>query len=168
VDVAIMADDGTLLQVGKKGEVVVRGATVMQGYYRNSAANQAAFTNGWFRTGDLGVLDSYGYLRITGRIKELINRGGEKISPTEIDAVLLSDPAVAEAVAFAVPDPIYGEEIHAAVVLQADVTAAALQAYCRSDLSDVEIPKVIHVVKELPKDSTGKVERRHLTELLAK
>ena len=118
--------------------------------------------------GDLGVLDSDGYLRITGRIKELINRGGEKISPTEIDAVLLSDPAVAEAVAFAVPAPIYGEEIHAAVVLQADVTAAALQAYCRSHLSDFEIPKVIHVVKELPKDSTGKVERRLLTELFAK
>jgi acyl-CoA synthetase (AMP-forming)/AMP-acid ligase II len=168
VDVAIMAEDGTLLQGGQRGEVVVRGATVMQGYYRNPEANQAAFTNGWFRTGDLGVLDSDGYLRITGRIKELINRGGEKISPAEIDAVLLSDPAVAEAAAFAVPDPIYGEEIQAAVVLQADITAAALQAYCRSHLSDFEIPKVIHVVKELPKDSTGKVERRRLTELFAK
>src|SRR6266446_5764561 len=97
VDVAIMEDDGKLLQVGNQGEVVVRGATVMHGYYRNPAANKAAFTNGWFRTGDLGVLESDGYLRVTGRIKELINRGGEKISPTEIDAVLLSDPAVAEA-----------------------------------------------------------------------
>jgi acyl-CoA synthetase (AMP-forming)/AMP-acid ligase II len=168
VDVAIMEDDGTLLQGGKRGEVVVRGATVMQGYYRNPEANTVAFTNGWFRTGDLGVLDSDGYLRITGRIKELINRGGEKISPTEIDAVLLSDPAVAEAASFAVPDPIYGEEIHAAVVLQADVTAAEVQTYCRSHLSDFEVPKVIHVLKELPKDSTGKVERRRLTDVFSK
>src|SRR5919106_5572873 len=90
------------------------------------------------------------YLWVTGRIKELINRGGEKISPTEIDAVLLGDPAVAEAAAFAVPDPIYGEEIHAAVVPQAEVTAAALQAYCRSRLADFKVPKVIHLVKELP------------------
>ena len=122
----------------------------------------------WYRTGDLGVLDSDGYLRITGRIKELINRGGEKISPTEIDAVLLGDPAVAEAASFAVPDPIYGQEIQAAVVPQADVTAAELQAYCRSRLADFKVPKVIHFVKELPKDSTGKVERRHLTELFSK
>ena len=105
---------------------------------------------------------------MTGRIKELINRGGEKISPTEIDAVLLSDPAVAEAASFAVPDPIYGEEIQAAVVPQADVTAAALQAYCRSRLSDFKVPKVIHFVKELPKDSTGKVERLRLTDVFSK
>ena len=168
VDVAIMADDGKLLPVGNHGEVVVRGETVMQGYYRNPEANQAAFTNGWFRTGDLGVLDRDGYLRLTGRIKELINRGGEKISPTEIDAVLLSDPAVAEAASFAVPDPIYGEEIQAAVVPQADVTAAELQAYCRSRLADFKVPKVIHFVKELPKDSTGKVERFRLTDLFSK
>ena len=145
----------------------MRGAIVMHGYHRNPDANKAAFTNGWFRTGDLGVLDSDGYLRLTGRIKELINRGGEKISPTEIDAVLLSDPAVAEAAAFAVPDPIYGEEIQAAVVLRADIPAAELQAYCRSRLSDFEIPKVIHFVKELPKDVTGKVERPHLTALFS-
>src|SRR5262249_42900410 len=125
-------------------------------------------TNGWFRTGDLGVLDSDGYLGITGRIKELINRGGEKISPVEVDAVLLSDPAVAEAASFAVPDPIYREEIHAAVAPPADVTAAELQAYCRSRLADVKVPKVIHFVKELPKDATGKVERLRLTALFSK
>jgi acyl-CoA synthetase (AMP-forming)/AMP-acid ligase II len=168
VNVAIMEDDGKLLQVGNQGEVVVRGETVMHGYYRNPEANKAAFTNGWFRTGDLGIFDSDGYLRLTGRIKELINRGGEKISPTEIDAVLLSDPAVAEAASFAVPDPIYGEEIQAAVVPQANVTAAELQAYCRSRLSDFKVPKVIHFVKELPKDSTGKVERLRLTDLFSK
>ena len=167
VDVAIMNDDGELLQVGNQGEVVVRGATVMHGYYRNPDANKAAFTNGWFRTGDVGALDSDGYLRLTGRIKELINRGGEKISPTEIDAVLLGNPAVAEAASFGVPDRIYGEEIHAAVVPRADITAAELQAYCRSRLSDFEIPKVSHFVKELPKDATGKVERRGLTALFS-
>jgi acyl-CoA synthetase (AMP-forming)/AMP-acid ligase II len=150
-----------------QGEVVVRGETVMHGYYRNPEANKAAFTHGWFRTGDLGVLDSDGYFRVTGRIKELINRGGEKISPTEIDSVLLSDPAVAEAAAFAVPDCIYGEEIQAAVVPQAEVTAAESQAYCRSRLSDFKVPKVIHFVKEPPKDSTGKVELLHLTELFS-
>ena len=167
VDVAIMNDDGELLQLGHQGEVVVRGATVMHGYYRNPDANKSAFANGWFRTGDLGVLDSDGYLRLTGRIKELINRGGEKLSPTEIDAVLLGNPAVAEAASFGVPDRIYGEEVQAAVVLRADITAAELQAYCRSRLSDFEIPKVIHFVKELPKDATGKVERPHLTALFS-
>src|SRR5262249_25167048 len=124
VDVAIMADDGKLLQVGTQGEVVVRGETVMQGYYRNPEANRAAFTDGWFRTGDLGVLDSDGYLRVTGRIKELINRGGEEISPTEIAAALLTDPALAAAAGLAVTDPTSSEEIQAAVVLRADVTAA--------------------------------------------
>ena len=99
--------------------------------------------------------------------KELINRGGEKLSPTEIDAVLLGNPAVAEAASFGVPDRIYGEEVQAAVVLRADITAAELQAYCRSRLSDFEIPKVIHFVKELPKDATGKVERPHLTALFS-
>jgi oxalate---CoA ligase len=166
VDVAIMDADGALLQVGNEGEVVVRGETVMHGYLRSPEANKAAFTNGWFRTGDLGVLDRDGYLRLTGRIKELINRGGEKISPTEVDDVLLSNPAVAEAAAFGVPDPIYGEEIRAAVVPRAEVTAAELQAYCRGRLSDFKIPKVIYIVKDLPKDSTGKVERAHLAELL--
>jgi oxalate---CoA ligase len=97
----------------------------------------------------------------------LINRGGEKISPTEIDAVLLGHPAVALAASFAVPDPIYGEEIQAAVVPRADVTAAELQAYCRSRLSAFEIPKVIHFVTELPQNSTGMVERHRLTALFS-
>ena len=163
-----MEDDGTLVQVGQQGEVVVRGETVMRGYCRNPEANQAAFTNGWFRTGDRGVLDGHGYLTVTGRLKELINRGGEKVSPTEIDAVLLSHPAVVEAASFAVPDPIYGQEIHAAVVPRADVTAPELQAYCGSRLADFKVPKVIYVIKELPKDATGKVERFRLRDLFSK
>jgi acyl-CoA synthetase (AMP-forming)/AMP-acid ligase II len=171
VDVAIMDDGGKLLQAGTEGEVVVRGETVMHGYYHNPEANKAAFTNGWFRTGDLGILDGAGYLRITGRIKELINRGGEKISPLEVDAVLLSNPAVAEAASFGVPDPIYGEEIQAAVTPRpdvTDVTAAELQKYCRSRLADFKVPRVIHFVKELPRASTGKVDYRRLRDMFSK
>jgi oxalate---CoA ligase len=167
VDIGIMGDEGALLAVGDQGEIVVRGETVMQGYLRNPAANEQAFTNGWYRTGDLGILDRDGYLVVTGRIKELINRGGEKISPVAIDDVLLGHPAVAMAASFGVPDPLYGEEIRAAVVLRADVTAAELQAYCRSRLSDFEIPKVIHFVKALPQSATGKVDRRQLTQLFS-
>jgi acyl-CoA synthetase (AMP-forming)/AMP-acid ligase II len=168
VDVAIMDESGNPLKIGATGEVVVRGETVMRGYYHNPEANQAAFINGWFRTGDLGFLDQDGYLWLTGRIKEMINRGGEKISPVEVDAVLLSDPAVIDAASFSVPDSIYGEEIHAAVVPKADVTAEELQSYCRNRLADFKVPKVIHFVKELPRDATGKVERRRLTELFSK
>jgi acyl-CoA synthetase (AMP-forming)/AMP-acid ligase II len=167
VEVGIMGDGDKLLEAGNQGEVVVRGETVMRGYSRNPEATKQAFTDGWFRTGDLGILDRDGYLRLTGRIKELINRGGEKISPTAVDAVLLGHPAVAMAASFAVPDPIYGEEIQAAVVPRAEVTAAGLQAYCRSRLSAFEIPKVIHFVKALPESATGKVDRHQLTQLFA-
>jgi len=162
VDVAIMDDAGTLLPVGSPGEVVVRGNNVTRGYHNNPEANQAAFTNGWFRTGDRGVLDGDGYLTLIGRIKELINRGGEKISPLEIDAALLAHPAVAEAACFGAPDAKYGEEVHAAVVTRNEVSLAELQKHCNDRLEDFKIPKVIHFVKELPKGPTGKVQRRLL------
>jgi acyl-CoA synthetase (AMP-forming)/AMP-acid ligase II len=168
VEVAIMDEAGTLLPVGQAGEVVVRGANVMHGYHNNPDANAAAFTNGWFRTGDRGVLDEQGYLTLVGRIKELINRGGEKISPLEIDAAMLTHPAVAEAASFAAPDPKYGEEVHAAVVLKGDTTVAQLQAHCGTLLADFKVPKVIHLVKELPKGPTGKVQRRYLAAAFAK
>jgi acyl-CoA synthetase (AMP-forming)/AMP-acid ligase II len=162
VDVAIMDEQGNLLPVGEAGEVVVRGVNVMRGYHSNPEANAAAFTNGWFRTGDRGTLDAEGYLTLIGRIKELINRGGEKISPLEVDAVLLSHPAVAEAASFASPDVKYGEEVHAAVVLRSEASVAELQSYCGSRLADFKVPKVIHLVKELPKGPTGKVQRRFM------
>lgn len=162
VDVAIMDEPGNLLPTGSPGEVVVRGPNVTKGYHNNPEANAAGFTNGWFRTGDRGVLDPEGYLTLIGRIKELINRGGEKISPLEVDAALLAHPAVAEAAAFAAPDPKYGEEVHAVVVLKGDATVPGLQAHCQDRLADFKVPKVIHVVKELPKGPTGKVQRRHL------
>jgi acyl-CoA synthetase (AMP-forming)/AMP-acid ligase II len=164
VDVAIMDEAGTLLLSGTQGEVVVRGANVTRGYHNNPEANKAAFTNGWFRTGDRGVLDSEGYLTLIGRIKELINRGGEKISPLEIDAALLTHPDVVEAASFAAPDPKYGEEVHAAVVTKADVSVTELQRHCKDRLADFKIPKVVHFVKELPKGPTGKVQRRFLND----
>jgi acyl-CoA synthetase (AMP-forming)/AMP-acid ligase II len=168
VEVGILGDGGKLLEDGTEGEVVVRGETVMHGYSRNLEATRQAFTDGWYLTGDLGMLDRDGYLRLTGRIKELINRGGEKISPSQVDAVLLGHPAVAMAASFPVPDPIYGEEIHAAVVRRAEVTAAELQTFCRSHLSAFEIPKVIHFVDELPRNATHKLDRQRLTELFSK
>lgn len=164
VGVAIMDETGNLLPTGSQGEVVVRGPNVTKGYHNNPDANQAAFTNGWFRTGDRGIMDAEGYVTLIGRIKELINRGGEKISPLEVDAALLTHPAVAEAAAFAAPDPKYGEEVHAVVVLKGDATAAVLQTHCTDRLADFKVPKVIHIVKELPKGPTGKVQRRHLAE----
>ena len=116
-EVAIMDEVGTLLPVGETGEIVIRGASVIQGYENNPVANRSAFTHGWFRTGDQGYLDTDGYLFITGRLKEIINRGGEKIAPREVDEVLMDHPAVAQAVTFAVPHARLGEEIAAAVVL---------------------------------------------------
>ena len=104
-EVAIMNEAGELLQANALGEVVIRGRNVTAGYENNPEANARAFTNGWLRTGDQGYLDDDGYLRLTGRLKELINRGGEKISPLEIDVALMDHPAVAQAVAFAMPAP---------------------------------------------------------------
>jgi acyl-CoA synthetase (AMP-forming)/AMP-acid ligase II len=162
VDVGIMDEAGHLLDHGSPGEVVVRGANVMHGYHNNPEANATAFTHGWFRTGDRGVMDRDGYVTLIGRIKELINRGGEKISPLEVDAALLTHPAVAEAACFAAEDAKYGEEVHAAVVITATVTVIELQDHCKNKLADFKIPKVIHLVEELPKGPTGKVQRRHL------
>jgi oxalate---CoA ligase len=167
VDVAIMDEAGNLLPVGTPGEVVVRGPNVTAGYHKNPEANRQAFTNGWFRTGDRGVLDGDGYLTLIGRIKEMINRAGEKISPLEVDAALLTHPAVAEVATFAAPDAKYGEEVHAAVVLNGDATVEQLQGHCRLQLADFKVPKVIHIVKELPKGPTGKVQRRHLAAAFA-
>jgi acyl-CoA synthetase (AMP-forming)/AMP-acid ligase II len=168
VDVAIMDEAGNLLPTGMPGEVVVRGPNVTRGYHNNPTANAEAFTNGWFRTGDRGVFDTDGYLTLIGRIKELINRGGEKISPLEVDAVLLTHLAVAEVATFAAPDPKYGEEVHAAVVLKVEVTVEQLHAHCRERLADFKVPKMIHLVKELPKGPTGKVQRRFMAAALLK
>jgi acyl-CoA synthetase (AMP-forming)/AMP-acid ligase II len=167
VQVAVMDEHGALLPAGSQGEVVIQGPNVTRGYHNNPEANAAAFTNGWFRTGDQGVLDSNGYLTLVGRLKELINRGGEKISPREIDEVLLTHPAVAEAVSFAVPDTKYGEEVAAAAVLRAAATAAELTAYCRERLAAFKVPKTIYIVTQIPRTATGKVQRRNVAAALA-
>jgi oxalate---CoA ligase len=162
VKVGIMDERGTLLPAGTQGEVVIRGANVTDGYENNPEANAACFTDGWFRTGDLGVLDTAGYVILQGRIKELINRGGEKISPREVDEVLLLHPAVAEAVCFGAPHPAWGEEVAAAVVLCATASEADLQRHCREHLAAFKIPKTVHIVESIPRTATGKIQRRHV------
>jgi acyl-CoA synthetase (AMP-forming)/AMP-acid ligase II len=160
VQIAIMDDAGTLLPTGAQGEVVIQGANVTKGYHNNPEANAAAFTNGWFRTGDQGILDAAGYLTLVGRLKELINRGGEKISPREVDEALLTHPAVSEAVCFGLPDVKYGEEVAAAVVLRGDATEEALIAHCRERLAAFKAPKKIYLVTQIPRTATGKIQRR--------
>ena len=164
VEVAIMSDEttGALAANGERGEVVIKGENVMWGYHNNEEANSDAFVNGWFRTGDQGMLDDDGYLTLTGRLKELINRGGEKISPLEVDAALLEHPAVAEAVCFAAPDEKYGECVQAAVVLSGDCEQQDIRDFCRERLADFKVPDVIYFADELPRTATGKIQRRHV------
>jgi acyl-CoA synthetase (AMP-forming)/AMP-acid ligase II len=166
VEVGIMDAEGNLLPQESLGEVVVKGANVIDGYENNPEANATAFVNGWFRTGDQGKIDADGYLRLTGRIKELINRGGEKISPLEVDDILLRHPAVSEALAFAVPHKNLGEEIHAAVVLKTEVSEKELQKHCATMLADFKVPKQIHILEQLPRGATGKLQRLAMAKLL--
>lgn len=168
-EVAVMDESGNLLPPGKVGEVVIRGPNVTAGYQNNPEANAAAFTQGWFRTGDQGVIDENGYLSLTGRLKEIINRGGEKIMPREIDEALMDHPAVKQAVAFAVPHPVLGEDVAAAVVLQDSVSTAAqeLRRFLIERLAAFKVPSQVVIVDEIPKGPTGKVQRAGLAELLA-
>jgi acyl-CoA synthetase (AMP-forming)/AMP-acid ligase II len=167
-DVAIMSDAGELRPAGEIGEVVIRGSNVTAGYRNNDAANVGAFTNGWFRTGDQGVLDDEGYLRLTGRLKEIINRGGEKISPREVDEVLLDHPAVAQVVTFAVPHAKLGEDVAAAIVLEesAEADEQAIRGFAAKRLADFKVPRKVLFVDEIPKGSTGKLQRIGLAEKL--
>lgn len=168
-EIAIMDRDGTLLSEYQAGEIVIRGTNVTQGYDNNPEANRDAFTKGWFRTGDQGYLDADGYLYITGRIKELINRGGEKIAPREIDEVLLGHPEVAQAVAFAVPHPTLGEDVAAAVILKegGTVEEKLLRKYTLTHMAEHRVPSRIIIVNEIPKGPTGKLQRIGLADKLA-
>ena len=169
VVIGIMDEAGNLLKdPGAKGEVAIRGPNVISGYADNPEANATSFTGGWFRTGDEGILDSKGYLTLVDRLKELINRSGEKISPREIDEVLLAHPAVAEAVAFGVPHATHGEEPSAAVVLRSPATSSDLVAHCRAHLADFKCPRTVHIVEEVPRTATGKIQRRAVAEALAR
>jgi acyl-CoA synthetase (AMP-forming)/AMP-acid ligase II len=168
VEVAILDEQGNELPRGATGEVCIRGRNVTRGYLRNPEATAQAFTNGWFRTGDSGAIDADGYIFLHGRIKELINRGGEKISPLEVDAVLLRHPAVREAVTVGVPHPIYGEEVEAVIALHPgqEADAADLIAFCKESLAPFKVPKAIRFVESVPRSATGKIQRRRLLELL--
>jgi acyl-CoA synthetase (AMP-forming)/AMP-acid ligase II len=160
VRISIMDAEGRHLKMGERGEVVIQGPNVITGYENNPEANATSFVDGWFRTGDQGFLDADGYLTLVGRLKELINRGGEKISPREIDEVLLTHPAVAEAVCFGVPHQTWGEEVAAAVVLREAATEPELLLYCRERLADYKRPKQIHITDAIPRTATGKIQRR--------
>jgi acyl-CoA synthetase (AMP-forming)/AMP-acid ligase II len=167
-DVAVMDSQGRLLPQGEPGEVVIRGANVTAGYENNPAANAASFAHGWFRTGDEGVLDAGGYLRLTGRLKEIINRAGEKISPLEVDNRLMEHPAVKQVATFAMPSKLFGEEVAAAVVLRdgAETDAESLRAFVAETLAAFKVPQQIVFLDEIPKGSTGKLQRIGLAEKL--
>jgi acyl-CoA synthetase (AMP-forming)/AMP-acid ligase II len=168
VDVGIMDEAGSLLPPKSKGEVVVRGPNVISGYENNPEANATAFVSGWFRTGDEGVLDADGYLALTGRLKELINRGGEKISPLEIDDVLLRHPAVAEASVVGRPDPEWGETVVAFVVPRGPAPPAAdLDRLCLEHIARFKRPKEYRFVEALPKNNYGKVLKSELRQVIA-
>jgi len=166
VKVSILDAEGNHLATGQRGEVAIQGPNVVSGYENNPEANAQSFTHGWFRTGDQGFLDEGGYLTLTGRIKELINRGGEKIAPREIDEVLLGHPAVVEAVAFGFPHKSWGEEVAAAVVLREPQSESAILAYCRERLADFKCPKKLYIVETIPRTATGKIQRGAVAQAL--
>ncbi|MGB5381698.1 MAG: AMP-binding protein [Acidimicrobiia bacterium] len=167
--VAIMSESGEILPSGEEGEIVISGPNVMDGYAANPAANAEAFEDGWFRTGDLGWIDSDGYVSISGRKKEIINRGGETISPREIDEALLDHPSVMQVLAFAVPDRRLGEQVAAAVVVDpaaGEVSEHDIRRFAQLKLSDAKVPRRIVFLDEIPKGPTGKLQRIGLAERL--
>ncbi|HSV71848.1 MAG TPA: acyl--CoA ligase [Methylibium sp.] len=170
-EVAIMLD-GKLLAAGETGEIVIRGASVTAGYENNPKANAEGFTtgqnSGWFRTGDQGVMDAEGYVSITGRLKEIINRGGEKVSPREVDEILMDHAAVAQVVCFGMPHPKLGEEVAAVVVLKEGqaATERELQDFVGKRAADYKVPKKILFMDEIPKGATGKLQRIGLAQKL--
>jgi acyl-CoA synthetase (AMP-forming)/AMP-acid ligase II len=159
---SIMDKAGNHLGIDKRGEVAIQGANVFRGYENNPDANARAFVNGWFRTGDEGYLDADCYLHLTGRMKDIIIRGGENIAPHEIDEILRKHPAVAAAVTFGYAHPTLGEEVAAAVVLHErnGATDSELIKHCREWLAEFKVPKKIYVVESIPTTATGKIRRR--------
>jgi acyl-CoA synthetase (AMP-forming)/AMP-acid ligase II len=160
--ISVVDEDGNHLGKDQRGEVVIQGPSVFRGYENDPEANRSSFVNGWFRTGDQGFLDADGYLHLTGRIKDLIIRGGENVSPREVDEVLQKHPAVADAVTFGVPHPTLGEEVAAAVVLHepGHKMESVLLKHCRERLAEFKCPKKIYIVKSIPLTATGKIRRK--------
>lgn len=169
LEIRIFEPDAHVVAAGSTGEVWVRGAAVTSGYVDDPKANAASFVDGWFRTGDLGYRDGDGYLFLTGRSKEIIDRGGEKISPEKVDGVLLSNPKVQDALSFGVPDAKYGEEIVAAVTLKSGQSASEqeLERYSRAKLSAFEVPKRFYFVTDLPRTAKGTGDRHKLAAMFA-
>lgn len=167
-EVAVMDEAGGVVPAGTEGEIVIRGDNVMHGYLANPAADATAFHGSWFRTGDLGYLDPDGYVKVTGRLKEIINRGGEKVAPLEVDDVLLDHPDVAQVCTFALPHPRLGEDVAAAVVRapESGVDEAALRAFAAERLADFKVPRTVVFVDEIPKGATGKIQRIGLARAL--
>ena len=167
--ISITDKKGNHLATHQRGEVVIQGANVFRGYENNPEANATAFVNGWFRTGDEGFLDEDGYLHLTGRIKDIIIRGGENIAPHEVDEVLLRHPAVATAATFGRPHPKLGEEVAAAVVLREPnaATESELIKHCREFLAEYKCPAKIYLVKSIPTTGSGKIQRRAVAAALA-
>ncbi|MEQ8697530.1 MAG: acyl--CoA ligase [Bauldia litoralis] len=160
-EVAIMTADGAMLPADAEGEIVIRGPNVTAGYENNPEANSTAFAHGWFHTGDQGIMDGDGYVRVTGRLKEIINRGGEKISPREVDEILMDHPAVAQVVTFGMPHAKLGEDVAAAVVLRegAETSEQAIRDFCATRLADFKVPRKVLILEEIPKGATGKLQR---------
>jgi acyl-CoA synthetase (AMP-forming)/AMP-acid ligase II/acyl carrier protein len=164
--IAIVGDDGHRLPPGKLGEILVGGPTVISGYLDAPELNRACFLDGWFRSGDIGSIDEDGFLTLHGRKTDVINRGGEKISPLEIDEALMRHPAILEAAAFSVPHPRLGEDVVAAVILRPGMTTTSveLRKYLQEQVAPFKVPRRIVFREQLPKGTTGKVLRRRLTE----
>jgi acyl-CoA synthetase (AMP-forming)/AMP-acid ligase II len=168
IEISVIDAEGNHLGRGQTGEVAIQGPSVFGGYENNPQANADSFVKGWFRTGDQGVLDEDNYLHLTGRIKDLIIRGGENVAPREVDEVLLKHPAVAEAVAFAMPHPVLGEEVAAAVVLHehGGATEVILLKHCRELMAEYKCPKKIFLVHNIPLTATGKIRRRQVADAI--
>jgi oxalate---CoA ligase len=167
-EIRIVDARGKTMPAGSSGEVAIKGPGVTLGYLNNAQANADSFFDGWFRTGDRGVLDAEGYLRLEGRLKEMILRGGENISPYEIEEVLLKHPAVTDAICFGVDDEKYGERVGAAITLGGVATERELIEYCRERLAAFKVPEVVHVLDAIPRTATGKVQRKRVGETLSK
>jgi len=167
-EIRIVDTAGASVPSGEAGEIVIRGANVMKAYENNPTANADAFYDGWFRTGDQGVMDAEGYVSITGRLKEIISRGGEKISPREVDEIIMKHPAVHQCVCFAVPHDMLGEEVAAAVVLRqgAQATDKELRQFAAVSLADFKVPRKILILDAIPVGATGKLQRIGLAKQL--
>jgi len=165
-EIRVLGDGGADVALGATGEVAIRGPGVTPGYLNNPEANAAAFSGTWFRTGDLGSFET-GHLRLQGRLKEMILRGGENISPHEIERVLLLHQAVADAVCFGVPSDKYGEEVAAAVQACGDVEERELIRHCREHLAAFKVPTTIRLVEAIPRTPTGKLQRARTAAIVA-